>query len=248
MGDDPLRATSLFVRRRFAQPERLNLDAARRILIGAAKKPRGDVTWTRHLAVQTARLPRARPTGSAGSGSPRGRREPRQARSPHPLAAPEQSCQSTAPITSPFSRRSPIRKAFWHRRFSPCSAIRPGLSRQRLQSLTLAVRCPAGRRGPRVRRCAVRLKAYYYVASEGGILPASRCCEPRSRRSARASVGRDRFGEMPFATLHHSPAYDAVVFTGGIGEHAAGRPPRNVPDHPADGLDNGLSSGRLLPS
>jgi hypothetical protein len=37
------------------------------------------------------------------------------------------------------------------------------------------------------------------------------CCEPRSRRSARASVGRDRFGEMPFATLHHSPAYDAVV-------------------------------------
>ena len=53
---------------------------------------------------------------------------------------------------------------------------------------------------------------------------------------------------MPFATLHHSPAYDAVVFTGGIGEHAAGRPPRKVPDHPADGLDNGLSSGRLLPS
>jgi hypothetical protein len=30
---------------------------------------------------------------------------------------------------------------------------------------------------------------------------------------------------MPFATLHHSPAYDALVFTGGIGEHAAGRPP-----------------------
>jgi hypothetical protein len=40
-----------------------------------------------------------------------------------------------------------------------------------------------------------------------------------------SSVGRDRFGEMPFATLHHSPAYDALVFTGRIGEYAAGRRP-----------------------
>jgi hypothetical protein len=41
MGDDPLKSYFAFVRRRFAEPERLNLDPACRILIGAAKKPRG---------------------------------------------------------------------------------------------------------------------------------------------------------------------------------------------------------------
>ena len=41
MGDDPLKSYFAFVRRRLAQPERPNLDPARRILIGAVKKPRG---------------------------------------------------------------------------------------------------------------------------------------------------------------------------------------------------------------
>jgi hypothetical protein len=77
---------------------RRSCQPADRLARRPSPRPSGacDVTWASHLAAQTVRIPRARPTGSAGSGSPRGRREPRRARSPHQLAAREQRCRSPA--------------------------------------------------------------------------------------------------------------------------------------------------------
>ena len=68
---------------------RRSCQPADRLARRPSPRPSGacDVTWASHLAAQTVWIPRARPTGSAGSGSPRGRREPRRARSPHQLAA-----------------------------------------------------------------------------------------------------------------------------------------------------------------